>query len=159
MKYIRTFEQYKVEDTEIVNEKKTNKIESECKPGDVYKYKWTSNHLVYYMILSDKYKTEDGEMMYLTTNLVSIKDGKVLVPYNKKSIYYTKDEKQGSQRSGYWKVGIDTEFQKDLILSPIDEKDIEKLIKLFSKNPRQLDYLKEIKDEEGIVPKFLKSLL
>jgi hypothetical protein len=136
----------------------------EIKPGEVFKYKWvfskTNVDLVYYMILDKSYVNDKGNIMYLTTTLVNLnRQGNPRVPYSKNSIYYTRDEKQGSQRSGYWEISEDSEFKNELILSSIDENDKKKLINIFNKNSRQLDYLKEINEDEGVVPEFLKYLI
>lgn len=126
-------------------------------PGKVFKYTWTDDSTVYYMVLEDSYvprekygkDASDSNIWYLTTRLATIsKHGKWLVPYTD-DIYHIPGEKQGSQRSGYADI---TKY------TPITDKDKQKLITLFQK-PRYLSYLEEIFEDEGIVPDFLKHLL
>jgi len=118
--------------------------------GKVFKMAWPWGEISYYMVLDDSYISKDSEKrLYLTTSLAtSSRNGNWLVPY-KDDIYHEKGEKQGSQVSGYANL---SEYK------PINEKDKQKLIRLFSK-PRYLSYLEEIFEDEGIVPDFLKPLL
>jgi hypothetical protein len=127
-------------------------------PGDVYKYHWPWEETHYVMILEEKNIIENYQIYYLTTKLGTYDERyhKWAVPYAKNSIYYPSGEKQGSQRAGFWPTEKYNEY--DDVLIPINENDIKKLIRYFSK-PRNLSYLQEIKEEEGVVPYFLEHLL
>ena len=107
------------------------------------------------MILEEKNIISNNEIMYLTTSLGSYNN-----KFNKWDVPYVKmdaSDMLGSKRAGFWHVKKYNDSDC-LLLIPINEKDIKKLIRHFSK-PRSLSYLQEIKEEEGIVPYFLEHLL
>jgi hypothetical protein len=124
-------------------------------PGEVYKIIWNSTYISYYMLLGEKFTSGTDETLYLVTSLgtYNYKNHVWLVPYNKRDI-----STSGSQRSGFWKIENYNEPSSNLTLGPINENDIKKLLRYFSK-PRNLSYLQELKDQEGIIPGFLEHLL